>query len=139
MSAFAKSVNQGMLPNHFPDNGEPIGYNNVDGTLWYFIAVYKYLEATGDKEFVLGKLLPVLKDIVEWHFKGTRHGIHATEDGLLFSGEEGLQLVGALAVTASQNIVPIEHVPGDSRVKANRVDEFKAALEGVLLDRGGER
>lgn len=92
LSAFATTVSQGMLPNHFPDNGEPIGYNNVDGTLWFFIAVYKYLEATGDKEFVLGKLLPVLKDIIEWHFKGTRHGIYATEDGLLYSGEEGLQL-----------------------------------------------
>ena len=92
LSAFAKNVSQGMLPNHFPDNGEPIGYNNVDGTLWYFIAVYKYLEATGDREFVLNKLLPVLKDIIEWHFNGTRHGIHATEDGLLYAGEEGLQL-----------------------------------------------
>lgn len=92
LSAFAKNVSQGMLPNHFPDNGEPIGYNNVDGTLWYFIAVYKYLAATADKEFVLDKLLPVLQDIIEWHFKGTRHGIHATEDGLLYSGEEGLQL-----------------------------------------------
>src|SRR4029078_3890581 len=44
LSAFARNVSQGMLPNHFPDNGEPIGYNHVDGTLWYFIAVYKYLE-----------------------------------------------------------------------------------------------
>jgi predicted glycogen debranching enzyme len=92
LSAFTKSVSQGMLPNHFPDNGELPGYNSVDGTLWYFIAVYKYLEATGDKEFVLGKLLPVLKDMVECHFKGTRHGIHTTEDGLLYAGEEGLQL-----------------------------------------------
>jgi len=92
LSGFAKSVNEGMLPNHFPDNGEAVGYNHVDGTLWYFIAVYKYLEATNDKEFVLDKLVPVLRDIVEWHFKGTRHGIHATDDGLLYSGEEGLQL-----------------------------------------------
>ncbi|HZJ59788.1 MAG TPA: amylo-alpha-1,6-glucosidase [Chitinophagaceae bacterium] len=89
---FAKSVSDGMLPNHFPDNGEPIGYNNVDGTLWYFIAIYKYLEATNDKEFVLGKLLPVLREIIEWHFRGTRHGIRADEDGLLYSGEQGLQL-----------------------------------------------
>jgi predicted glycogen debranching enzyme len=90
--AFTKRVSEGMLPNHFPDNGEPIGYNNVDGTLWYFIAIYKYLEAANDKAFVLRELLPVLTDIIEWHFKGTRHGIHATEDGLLYSGEQGLQL-----------------------------------------------
>jgi len=92
LSAFAMSVSEGMLPNHFPDNGEPVGYNSVDGTLWYFIAIYKYLEATNDKKFVLDELLPVLRDIVEWHFKGTRHGIHAAEDGLLYAGEEGLQL-----------------------------------------------
>lgn len=92
LSAFAKNASEGMLPNNFPDNGEPPGYNSVDGTLWYFVAIYKYLEATGDREFVLGKLLPVLKDIVESHFKGTRHGIHATEDGLLYAGEKGLQL-----------------------------------------------
>ena len=92
LSSFAKSVSDGMLPNHFPDNGELPGYNSVDGTLWYFIAIYKYLEATNDKKFVLDELLPVLADIVEWHFRGTRHGIHATEDGLLYAGEEHLQL-----------------------------------------------
>ncbi len=92
LSAFAKCVSEGMLPNHFPDNGEPIGYNSVDGTLWYFIAIYKYLEATNDKKFVLDELLPVLGDIVQWHLKGTRHGIHATDDGLLYAGEAGLQL-----------------------------------------------
>jgi len=92
LSSFAKSVSEGMLPNHFPDNGEPVGHNSVDGTLWYFIAIYKYLEATNDKKFVLDELLPVLGDIVEWHLKGTRHGIRTTEDGLLHAGEEGLQL-----------------------------------------------
>jgi predicted glycogen debranching enzyme len=92
LAAFAKSVSQGMLPNRFQDNGEPPEYNNVDGTLWYFISIYKYLLATNDKEFVLNELLPVLKEIIEWHFKGTRYSIHATEDGLLYSGEKGIQL-----------------------------------------------
>jgi predicted glycogen debranching enzyme len=92
LAAFAKTVSLGMLPNRFQDNGEPPEYNNVDGTLWYFIAIYKYFLATGDKEFVLNELLPVLKEIIEWHFKGTRYNIHATEDGLLYSGEQGVQL-----------------------------------------------
>jgi predicted glycogen debranching enzyme len=92
LAAFAKTVSQGMLPNHFQDNGGPPEYNNVDGTLWYFIAVYKYLRATNDREFVLGELLPVLRDIIDWHFKGTRYSIHVTEDGLLYSGEKGIQL-----------------------------------------------
>jgi predicted glycogen debranching enzyme len=90
--AFSKSVSQGMLPNRFQDNGEAPEYNNVDGTLWYFIAVNNYLEATGDKDFVLNEILPVLKDIIDWHFKGTRYNIHVDDDGLLFAGEEGQQL-----------------------------------------------
>jgi predicted glycogen debranching enzyme len=92
LAAFAKSVSEGMLPNRFQDNGEAPEYNNVDGTLWYFISVYKYLNATGDKEFVLQTILPVLKDIIDWHFKGTRYHIHVTDDGLLYAGEKGQQL-----------------------------------------------
>jgi predicted glycogen debranching enzyme len=91
LAAFAESVSMGMLPNRFQEK-EPPEYNNVDGTLWYFIAVYKYLQASGDKKFVLNEILPVLKDIVDWHFKGTRYNIHMDEDGLLFAGEVGQQL-----------------------------------------------
>ncbi|HET7002843.1 MAG TPA: amylo-alpha-1,6-glucosidase [Puia sp.] len=92
LSAFARSVSQGMLPNRFQDNQEPPEYNNVDGTLWYFIAVYKYLQATNDVKFILGEILPVLKNIIDWHYKGTRYHIHVDDDGLLFAGEEGQQL-----------------------------------------------
>ncbi|HEX6847724.1 MAG TPA: amylo-alpha-1,6-glucosidase [Chitinophagaceae bacterium] len=91
IAAFAQSVSRGMLPNRFQEK-EPPEYNNVDGTLWYFIAVYKYLHATGDDNFVLKEILPVLKDIIHWHFKGTRYNIHVDEDGLLYAGEVGQQL-----------------------------------------------
>jgi predicted glycogen debranching enzyme len=92
LAAFAESVSMGMLPNRFQDNGEEPEYNNVDGTLWYFVAVHKYLQATGDSGFVLNNILPVLKQIIDWHFAGTRYHIHAESDGLLFAGEEGQQL-----------------------------------------------
>jgi predicted glycogen debranching enzyme len=92
LSAFAKSVSQGMLPNRFQDNGEEPEYNNVDGTLWYFVAVNKYLEATGDRQFILSEILPVLKDIIDWHYHGTRYNIRVANDGLLFAGEPGQQL-----------------------------------------------
>lgn len=92
LSAFAQSVDKGMLPNRFQDNGEAPEYNNVDGTLWYFIAIYHYLKATKDKEFVLNELLPVLKNIVDWHYRGTRYNIHVDENGLLYAGKQGFQL-----------------------------------------------
>ena len=92
LEAFAKSVSMGMLPNRFPDHGEAPEYNNVDGTLWYFVAVYRYLLASDDEDFVLNQILPVLKDIIEWYCKGTRYHIHVDADDLLISGEPGVQL-----------------------------------------------
>jgi predicted glycogen debranching enzyme len=92
IAVFAKSVSMGMLPNRFTDDKQPPEYNNVDGTLWYFNAVYAYLQSTNDHHFILGDILPVLKDIVEWHFKGTRYHIHVDGDGLLYAGEQGQQL-----------------------------------------------
>lgn len=92
LRAFANSVDEGMLPNRFRDGSEPPEYNNVDGTLWFFIAVYKYMNASGDKEFVLNELLPVLKSIIDWHHRGTRFNIRVQDDGLLFAGERGQQL-----------------------------------------------
>lgn len=92
LTAFANSVSMGMLPNRFQDNGEAPEYNNVDGTLWYFIAVYKYWKTSGDTQFVLNTILPVLKEIIDWHFRGTRYNIHVADDGLLYAGETGQQL-----------------------------------------------
>ncbi|MBA2421972.1 MAG: glycogen debranching enzyme family protein [Chitinophagales bacterium] len=92
LASYANHVSRGMLPNRFQDHNLPLEYNNVDGTLWYFIAVYKYLIATGDKKFVLREMLPVLHNIIDWHFHGTQYQIKADSDGLLFAGEPGIQL-----------------------------------------------
>jgi predicted glycogen debranching enzyme len=106
LSAFAGSVSMGMLPNRFQDDGQEPEYNNVDGTLWYFIAVYKYLQATGDTGFVLNEILPVLKEIIDWHYTGTRYNIHVDDDGLLFAGEEGQQLTWMDARIGSWVVTP---------------------------------
>ncbi|HEX3528834.1 MAG TPA: amylo-alpha-1,6-glucosidase [Thermoanaerobaculia bacterium] len=92
LRAFAQAMSEGMLPNRFPDQGETPEYNTVDASLWYFVAVWKYLQATGDENFVRGELLPVLEDILAWHRRGTRHGIKEDMDGLLASGAPGVQL-----------------------------------------------
>ena len=92
LRTFAQYVDQGMIPNRFPDAGEMPEYNTIDATLWYFEAVRAYHEATGDDE-LLHDLFPVLQDIVDWHQRGTRYQIHVDPvDGLLFGGEPGVQL-----------------------------------------------
>src|SRR5215831_637290 len=89
---FANHVDQGMLPNRFPDAGETPEYNTVDATLWLFEAVRSFLQYTGDYEFVRTNVYAVLTDIIDWHVKGTRYQIHVDDDGLLFAGEPGVQL-----------------------------------------------
>jgi predicted glycogen debranching enzyme len=95
LRTYAVFVDQGMLPNRFPDGGEAPGrgdYNTVDATLWYFEAIRAYHAATGD-DALLRDLYPVLQEIVRWHVRGTRYGIRVDPaDGLLYSGEAGVQL-----------------------------------------------
>src|SRR5258708_37758694 len=90
--AFAKYVDGGMLPNNFPDAGGKPEYNTVDAALWYFEAVRQYCAATRDTQ-TLKNLFPVLVGIVDAHVKGTRYQIHVDPaDGLLYSGQAGVQL-----------------------------------------------
>jgi predicted glycogen debranching enzyme len=93
--AFSQYVDQGMLPNRFPDAGvdaAPVEYNTADATLWYFHAIDRYLAATQD-EALLRELFPVLESIVDWHIRGTRYDIHVDPaDGLLYAGQPGVQL-----------------------------------------------
>jgi predicted glycogen debranching enzyme len=92
LRTFAEHVDQGMLPNRFPDAGETPEYNTVDATLWFFEAARAFLAYTGDIEFVGTELYPVFTTIIAWHARGTRYGIKVDPSGLLASGEPGVQL-----------------------------------------------
>jgi len=102
---FSKHISDGMLPNRFPDDSAKAEYNTVDATLWYFEAVRAYVEATGDRSFVKTHIYDKLADIIDWHLRGTRFGIHVDTDGLLYAGEPGHQLtwmdakIGSLVIT----------------------------------------
>lgn len=90
--AFARYLDQGMLPNRFPDAGEAPEYNTVDATLWYVEAVRALLEHRDDYEFVKTHLYTKLLEIIDWHERGTRYQIVVDTDGLLHAGEAGVQL-----------------------------------------------
>lgn len=87
----AHYVDQGMLPNRFPD-ASSVEYNAVDATLWYFHAIDCYLQATRD-DSLIRELFPTLASMIDWHLKGTRYNIHVDPaDGLLYAGEPSVQL-----------------------------------------------
>lgn len=109
LSTFAQSISRGMLPNRFPDGGNPLGegdYNTVDATLWYFEAVRQYFALTGDRD-LLDQLFPVLEGIVDWHIRGTRFNIYLDRmDGLIYAGEPGVQLTWMDAKIGDRVITP---------------------------------
>jgi predicted glycogen debranching enzyme len=92
LRTFALYVRDGLIPNLFPEGTREGLYHTADATLWYFHAIDRYLQATGDRE-TLRLLLPTLIDIVERHVQGTRFGIAVDPaDGLLRQGAPGYQL-----------------------------------------------
>jgi predicted glycogen debranching enzyme len=92
LRTFAQHIKGGLIPNFFPEHeGEGL-YHTADATLWFFHALDRYVETTGDRD-TLRDLLPKLVDIVEHHLRGTAFGIAVDpEDGLLRQGAEGYQL-----------------------------------------------
>jgi len=92
LRTFSHYIRDGLIPNMFPEREQKGLYHTADATLWYFHAIEKYLDATGDRD-TLESLLPKLIDIIDHHVRGTRFGIGVDQqDGLLRQGEEGYQL-----------------------------------------------
>ena len=92
LRSFAGAMSQGMIPNRFPEAGETPDYNTVDGTLWFFHAVFQYGHISGDWQTVR-ELYPKLVESIEWHLAGTRYGIVADDDdGMLRAGDNHSQL-----------------------------------------------
>jgi predicted glycogen debranching enzyme len=92
LRTFAHYIRDGLIPNMFPEGQKDGLYHTADATLWFFHAIQRYLDYTGDRT-VLRLVLPKLLDIVDCHVRGTRFGIHVDpEDGLLTQGATGYQL-----------------------------------------------
>jgi predicted glycogen debranching enzyme len=111
--AFSLHVDQGMLPNRFPEAGEEPEYNTVDATLWYFEAVRRYVEATGDIALVGDRLFRILADIVSWHERGTRFGIRVDAGGLLEWHAAGEALTWMDARADGRPVTPREGKPAE--------------------------
>jgi predicted glycogen debranching enzyme len=92
LRSFARVIQDGLIPNLFPEGEHEGLYHTADATLWFFHALDRYLEVTHDRA-TLALLLPKLLDIVEHHRRGTHFGIGVDpRDGLLRQGQEGYQL-----------------------------------------------
>jgi predicted glycogen debranching enzyme len=92
LRTFAHYVRDGLIPNLFPEGENQGLYHTADATLWFFHAVSRYVQVTGDRH-TLRLVIPILLDIVDHHVRGTHFGIGVDPaDGLLRQGQEGYQL-----------------------------------------------
>lgn len=95
---YAKLMKDGVIPNYFPEYGDEPEYNSVDATLWYFLAVYKYLKYLRADEgisdaylrnslnYIYKQIFPCMMDIVDAFEAGTVYNIRVEENGLLQAG-----------------------------------------------------
>jgi predicted glycogen debranching enzyme len=92
LRTFAHYVRDGLIPNMFPEGEREGLYHTADATLWFFHAIDRYVQTTGDRE-TLREILPILLRIIDHHERGTKFGIGVdSRDGLLRQGEQGYQL-----------------------------------------------
>lgn len=138
LRTFGRFVSDGMLPNRFPDAGEIPEYNTVDATLWFFHAIDQYLRTSGDQS-VVRDLYPVLNDIIDWHLKGTRYGIHVDSDGLLYAGEPGVQLTWMDAKVGDWVVTPRIGKPVEINALWYHALVVMRSFASELRDRTAER
>ncbi|HUJ27328.1 MAG TPA: amylo-alpha-1,6-glucosidase [Myxococcales bacterium] len=108
LRGFLAHLDGGLIPNRFPDSPtEEPEYNTVDATLWMFQAVFGFLESGGDARFLRDDFYPAAKQIIDWHIRGTRHGIRVDpSDRLLAAGEPGVQLTWMDAKVGDRVVTP---------------------------------
>ncbi len=110
IKTFLQYLDDGMLPNRFPDWGEEPEYNTIDATLWLFIVLHDFHQKFNDVDFIK-EVFPQLTSIIEAHTKGTRYQIHVTEEGLLYGGEGNTQLTWMDARVGDYVVTPRHGCP----------------------------
>ncbi len=111
LSQWAKALSCSMMPNVFFDGASDPVYNAVDSSLWFVIGVYDLLSAydnAGEKISLETKtaLLAAVEAILIGYSQGTRYGIGADSDDLLFSGSPGVQLTWMDAKVGDYVVTP---------------------------------
>lgn len=87
LTLFLKHINHGLMPNYFSSRPEAPNYASLDATLWMFVTIYEYWQASHDRTYI-EEIYPQLLEILQAHLRGATPGMKLdAEDGLLFALE----------------------------------------------------
>ncbi|QGY41595.1 glycogen debranching protein [Pseudodesulfovibrio cashew] len=106
LAAYAGLERDGLLPNYLDQSSEHLAYNSVDASLWFFWTVQEYLKAKGKKRFVMERLFPAMRNIVQAHLDGRVPLCAVHDDGLLHAGNAGTQLTWMDAQAYGKPVTP---------------------------------
>lgn len=81
-------------------------YNAVDTQLWFFWALQKYVEYSGETEKNWSIYKSVIHKILDAYAEGTWFNIGMQENGLLYAGEPGYALTWMNAVIDGKPVTP---------------------------------
>ncbi len=71
---FLKHVNQGLIPGQFSRRPASPTYDSLDATLWMFVALYEYWQASADLGF-LEENYSLLLEILNCHLRNSAPGV----------------------------------------------------------------
>ena len=86
---FTKNIKFGLVPNGYSGFDNRPLYNSADASLLLFEQIKKYINYTGDEEFIKENMYPYLKDIIKAYKTGIDvddNNIYLDDDYLLVSG-----------------------------------------------------
>ncbi len=89
LSAFASLMRRGVMPSQLSEDATGWRYLAADTSLWFINSVWEYLRYGGDESFVTGKLLPVIRQIIDTLLEGAALGVRIDDDGLFYCGNAG--------------------------------------------------
>ena len=92
LRAYAEAMQDGLIPNLFPDQGGGAAYNTVDATLWFVASAKRYYDATDDLALFEDGLFDRIEEVVAAYQRGTKYGIRMDQDGLITAGDDTTQL-----------------------------------------------
>ena len=94
LKTMIRDVKYGLVPNGYSGYDNRPLYNSADASLLLFEQVQKYIDYTGDYNFIKEEIYPVLEKIIEAYsgkIDVDDNNIYLDEDGLISSGTEYTQ------------------------------------------------
>jgi len=94
LQTMIRDVKYGLVPNGYSGYDNRPLYNSVDASLLLFEEVQKYIDYTGDYNFIKEEIYPVLEKIIDAYSEKIDvddNNIYLDEDGLISSGTEFTQ------------------------------------------------